>query len=56
MEERNYVGDGLGDIRERMVWGGRGRIMEANIEDLLEKWKGTWTGEGWEDLELRIRE
>jgi hypothetical protein len=55
LEEKGYVGDGVGDIKDRLVWGGRGRIMEGDIEELLRKWEGTWTGEGWEDLNRTIK-
>jgi len=37
-----YVGDGLLDVPDRMVWGGRGTLMEGGAEDLMEKWAPTF--------------
>jgi hypothetical protein len=33
-----YVGDSLQDIPDRMVWGGCGTLMRADIVELLENW------------------
>lgn len=33
-----YVGEGLGDIPDRLVWGGCGTLMREEIDTLLEKW------------------
>ena len=51
LREVRYVGDGLGDVPDRLVWGGRGTVMEGDIRELLEKWDGVWGTEGWEALE-----
>jgi hypothetical protein len=33
-----YVGDGAGDIPDRLVWGGRGTLMRESIDTLLTSW------------------
>jgi hypothetical protein len=33
-----YVGEGLGDIPDRLVWGGCGTLMREDIDTLLERW------------------
>jgi len=33
-----YVGEGLGDVPDRLVWGGCGTLMERDIEGLLMEW------------------
>lgn len=33
-----YVGDDIQDIPARLVWGGCGTLMEADIDGLLERW------------------
>ena len=33
-----YVGDGFGDIPDRLLWGGRGTLMREDIDTLLESW------------------
>ena len=33
-----YIGDDFQDIPARMVWGGCGTLMRANIDDLLLLW------------------
>mmetsp|Transcript_20255 Transcript_20255/g.46911 ORF Transcript_20255/g.46911 Transcript_20255/m.46911 type:complete len:155 (+) Transcript_20255:385-849(+) len=33
-----YVGDGAGDIPDRLVWGGRGTLMREDIDTLLQIW------------------
>lgn len=33
-----YVGDGPGDIPDRLVWGGRGTLMREEIDTLLKSW------------------
>ena len=33
-----YVGDGITDIPDRLVWGGCGTLMEAEIDVLMRKW------------------
>lgn len=33
-----YVGDEIWDVPDRLVWGGCGTLLRANIEDLLQFW------------------
>ena len=33
-----YVGDDFQDIPDRMIWGGCGTLMDAEIDYLLPKW------------------
>lgn len=33
-----YVGDGVGDIPDRMLWGGCGTLMRQDIDTLLQRW------------------
>lgn len=33
-----YVGEGMGDIPDRLIWGGCGTLMREDIDTLLEKW------------------
>lgn len=33
-----YVGDGIGDIPDRMLWGGCGTLMRQDIDILLQRW------------------
>ena len=33
-----YVGDDIWDIPDRLVWGGCGTLLGANIEELLQFW------------------
>jgi len=33
-----YVGDGIGDIPDRLIWGGRGTLMRQEMNVLLNKW------------------
>jgi len=33
-----YVGDGIGDIPDRMLWGGCGTLMRQDIDVLLQRW------------------
>ena len=35
-----YVGDGPGDIPDRLIWGGRGTLMREEVGTLLESWTG----------------
>ncbi len=36
--EIRYVGDDIKNIPDRLVWGGRGTLMNQNIEKLLTRW------------------
>lgn len=36
-----YVGDGLADVPDRLIWGGRGTLMRQDIDTLLEYWTQT---------------
>ncbi|GMH69155.1 hypothetical protein TL16_g12856 [Triparma laevis f. inornata] len=42
LKEVRYVGDEVKDVPDRLVWGGRGMLMEGDTAGLLEKWKGVW--------------
>lgn len=33
-----YVGDGIGDIPDRMLWGGCGTLMRQDLDVLLQRW------------------
>ena len=37
-QQIRYVGDGIGDIPDRLVWGGCGTLMNQKIENLLTSW------------------
>eukprot|EP00587_Corethron_hystrix_P013283 CAMPEP_0113297854 /NCGR_PEP_ID=MMETSP0010_2-20120614/540_1 /TAXON_ID=216773 ORGANISM="Corethron hystrix, Strain 308" /NCGR_SAMPLE_ID=MMETSP0010_2 /ASSEMBLY_ACC=CAM_ASM_000155 /LENGTH=188 /DNA_ID=CAMNT_0000150807 /DNA_START=388 /DNA_END=954 /DNA_ORIENTATION=+ /assembly_acc=CAM_ASM_000155 len=45
LEIVRYVGDDLRDVPARMVWGGRGTLMDGRSVDLLEKWSPMFRGE-----------
>ncbi len=38
LEEVKYVGDGVEDILDRMVWGARGTRMKGDIEVVMGRW------------------
>ncbi|GMH89811.1 hypothetical protein TrVE_jg6280 [Triparma verrucosa] len=42
LKEVRYVGDDVKDVPDRLVWGGRGMLMEGGTVELLEKWKRVW--------------
>ena len=46
-----YVGDGIGDVPDRLVWGGRGLLMEGRVEELRERWERVWTEGGDADVD-----
>ena len=35
-----YVGEDVGDIPDRLVWGGCGTLMKEDIDVLIQKWAG----------------
>ena len=39
-DEIKYVGEGLGDVPDRLVWGGCGTLLRKDISFLLQKWSG----------------
>ena len=42
-----YVGDGMGDIPDRLVWGGCGTLMRKGVHDLLTDWTGLLEKTSW---------
>jgi len=39
-----YVGEDITNVPDRLIWGGVGTLMNAEIQPLLERWSPTFLG------------